>query len=84
MATENFMCNRKSDRHTRIVEYETVYFPKAVKYDQSQHKRIRGLPQTQLSQNFYHFGPDCPDAVLTAKIYVKLFPQMIFFPVLQR
>jgi hypothetical protein len=26
------MCNRKSARHTRIGEYETVYFPKAVKY----------------------------------------------------
>jgi hypothetical protein len=44
MATENFMFNRKSARHTRIVEYETVYFTKAVKYDEKQQKRIRGLP----------------------------------------
>jgi hypothetical protein len=32
---KNFMCNRKPARHTRIVEYEIVYFPKAVKYDES-------------------------------------------------
>jgi hypothetical protein len=49
MATENFMCNRKSARHTSIVEYEnkTVYFTKAVKYNEKQQKRIRGLPKTQ-------------------------------------
>jgi hypothetical protein len=49
MATENFMGNSKSAQHTRFVEYETVYFLKAVKYDESQQKRIRGLPKTQLS-----------------------------------
>jgi hypothetical protein len=38
MATENFMCNRKSV-YTRIVEYETETFPKVVKYDESQQKR---------------------------------------------
>jgi hypothetical protein len=42
MATENFMRNRKSARHTRIVEYQTLYFPKSVKYDESQQKRTRG------------------------------------------
>jgi hypothetical protein len=49
MGSENFMCIRKSARHTRIVEYETLYFPKAVKFDESQQKRIRGMPKTQLS-----------------------------------
>jgi hypothetical protein len=46
MATKNFMCNRKSARHTRIVEYEIIYLPKAFKYNESQQKRIRGLPKT--------------------------------------
>jgi hypothetical protein len=48
MATENFMCN-KSARHTSIVEYEnkTVYFTKAVKYNEKQQKCIRVLPKTQ-------------------------------------
>jgi hypothetical protein len=49
MATESFMCNRKSARNTRIVEYESVYFPNAVKHDESQQKRFRGLPKTQFS-----------------------------------
>jgi hypothetical protein len=48
---KNFMCNRRSARHIRIVEYEPVYFPKAIKYDESQQKCIRGLPKTQLHTN---------------------------------
>jgi hypothetical protein len=37
MTTANFMCNMKSAR------YFTIYFSKAVKYDETQQKRIRGL-----------------------------------------
>jgi hypothetical protein len=53
---KNFMYNRKSVRHTRIVEYETVYFPNAVKYEESQQKRIRGLLKTELKTqlSWYH------------------------------
>jgi hypothetical protein len=45
-------CGNRKTRN-RIVEYETVYFHKAVKYDESQRKHIRDLPKTQLS--WYHY-----------------------------
>jgi hypothetical protein len=31
---KNFMYNRKLARHTKIAEYETIYFPKAIKFDE--------------------------------------------------
>jgi hypothetical protein len=44
----NFHVQQESPRYARIVEYETVYFPKDVKYDELQQKNIRGLPKIQL------------------------------------
>jgi hypothetical protein len=72
MATENLMCNRKSARHTSIVEYETA-LPKAVKYDESQQKRIRCLTKTQL------FRDILPTVTLQMKILWLAALSFLFF-----